>query len=161
MLPAGSLTGPMELVSSYDTYVEAQTAVDSLADRKFPVERLTIVAGNLRFVEQVTGRLGYGGAMVQGAASGGLVGAVLGFILGLFGMVTPLISGLLLAFWGLLIGAIIGGIIGLIGHAMMGGQRDFSSVAGFQAGRYDLMAAADAAGEARRLLSGVGLAKTA
>lgn len=155
------LTGPLELVASYDSYPDAQKAVDRLADRRFPVERLTIVASDLRIVEQVTGRLGYAGAMAQGALAGAVPGAFFGFILGLFGVITPLVSGFVLAAWGLVIGAAIGALVGLVGHAAMGGQRDFSSVSGLRAARYDLMAAADVAAEARRLTSVAAVPKSA
>jgi uncharacterized protein YqgC (DUF456 family) len=145
--------GPSEVVASYGTYAEAQRAIDFVAERDFPVERLAIVAGDLRFVEQVTGRAGYGRRAMDGAASGAVTGAFLGFILGLFSLVTPLTSGLILGFWGLLIGAAIGAVVGLMVHAFSGGRRDFSSVAGLQAGRYDVVAGSDVADRARRVLS--------
>jgi hypothetical protein len=145
--------GPSEVVASYPTYAEAQRAVDFASDRRFPVERLAIVAGDLRFVEQVTGRRGYGSAALDGATSGAVTGAFLGFVLGLFSLVTPLTSGLVLAFWGLLIGAVTGALVGLLVYALAGGRRDFSSVGGFQADRYDIVAAADVAAQARQLLA--------
>ena len=153
MQAAGGATNATEVVASYDTYAGAQRAVDFLADRRFAVERVAIVARDLRLVEQVTGRLGYGGAALQGAASGAFPGALLGFIFGLFDFVTPLVSGLALAFWGLIIGAVIGAVIGLISHSLSQGRRDFSAVSGLQAGRYDVVAAPEVAEEARRLLS--------
>jgi len=143
--------GPSEIVASFETYAEAQGAVDFAADRGFPVERLAIVAGDLRFVEGVTGRVGYGTSALNGAASGAVAGAFLGFVLGIFSLVAPLTSGFLLAFWGLVIGAVIGAIVGLLVHALSGGRRDFSSVAGFQAGRDDVVAESAVAEQARRL----------
>src|SRR5690606_4643963 len=128
-------------------------AIDFAADRRFPVERLAIAAGDLRFIERVTGRLDYGTAAANGAASGALTGAFLGFVLGLFSLVTPLASGLVLALSGLVAGAVIGAIVGLLAHAATGGRRDFSSISGFDAGRYDVVAASDVAEQARRLLS--------
>ena len=41
-------------VGTYDTYADAQRAVDHLADEKFPVENLAIVGTDLRQVERVT-----------------------------------------------------------------------------------------------------------
>lgn len=35
---------PRRAVASYATYAEAESAVDHLADQKFPVERVSIVA---------------------------------------------------------------------------------------------------------------------
>ena len=101
-----------EVVASYDQYSEAQRAVDYLADRSFPVERVSIVARDLRLVEQVTGRLTTGAAALRGAAAGAVPGALIGLIFGLFDFVTPLVSGLVLAFWGLVTGAVVGVIIG-------------------------------------------------
>ena len=53
-----------QTVASYDTYAEAQRAVDYLSDEKFSVEHVAIVAEGLRFVEQVTGRLNWGRALL-------------------------------------------------------------------------------------------------
>ena len=72
-----------ETVASYGTYLEAQRAVDHLADKQFPVQHVTIVGTDLRMVERVTGRLSYprvalaGFAWVVRPAGAGLVcGAV-------------------------------------------------------------------------------------
>ena len=136
------------VIASYDSYPEAQRAVDYLSDERFPVERVAIVAEDLRLIEQVTGRIGYGQAALQGAG----LGAVLGFIIGLFvGLFSPYIAIL----YGIY-GAIIGLIVGLVGHALSGGQRDFSSVGGIQAGRYNVMADEEVADEASRLLVRLG-----
>ena len=136
------------VIASYDSYPEAQRVVDYLSDERFPVERVAIVAEDLRLIEQVTGRIGYGQAALQGAG----LGAVLGFIIGLFvGLFSPYIAIL----YGIY-GAIIGLIVGLVGHALLGGQRDFSSVGGIQAGRYNVMADEEVADEASRLLVRLG-----
>ena len=140
-------------VASYDSYAEAQRAVDHLSDERFPVERVSIVAEDLRFVEQVTGRRGYGQAVLGGAASGAVVGAFFGFFLGLLSIFDPVVSALILALYGLIFGVILGAILGLVSHALTGGQRDFSSVAGMEAGRYNVMADDEVAEEASRLLA--------
>lgn len=143
------------VVASYDSYAEAQRAVDHLSDEGFPVQRVSIVAEDLRFVEQITGRLGYGQATLQGAGSGAVIGAFFGFILGLFSLVNPLVSGLALAFYGLIIGAILGAILGLASHALTGGMRDFSSIGGMEAGRYNVMVDEEVAEEATRIIAGL------
>ncbi|MGH3145808.1 MAG: general stress protein [Rubrobacter sp.] len=142
------------VVASYDSYADAQAAVDYLSDEKFPVDRLSIVAEDLRFVEQVTGRVGYGRAALSGLSSGAAVGALFGFVFGFFSLVEPLVSGLALALYGLIFGAIVGLVLGLASHAATGGQRDFASVGRMQAGHYDVVAAdEEVAGEASRRLS--------
>ena len=139
-------------VATYRSYPEAQRAVDFLADRKFPVQRTAIVAEGISFVEQVTGRRGWGQAVLGGALSGAVTGALFGFIFGLFNWIAPVLSGLNLALYGLVFGAIVGAIFGAIAYAASGGQRDFSSVSGMQADRYCVTADGEVADEAARLL---------
>lgn len=141
------------VVGSYGSYAEAQRAVDHLSDEGFPVDRVSIVAEDLRFVERVTGRVGYGRAALQGAGSGASVGILFGFIFGLFSLIDPLVSALILVLYGLVFGAVLGAIVGLISHALSGGQRDFSSVGGMEADHYNVMTDEEVAEEARRLLS--------
>ncbi|MDU0288990.1 hypothetical protein [Saccharothrix longispora] len=59
-----------------------------------------------------------------------MLGALFGWLSGLFDWVDPLIAGLLPALYGAICGAVLGGLCESIGHAMTGGRRDFSSVAG-------------------------------
>ena len=48
-----------ETVASYGSYLEAQKAVDHLADHQFPVQHVTIVGSDLKTVERVLRRLSY------------------------------------------------------------------------------------------------------
>ena len=48
-------------------------------------------------VEQVTGRLNYGGAALKGATSGAVPGALIGWIFGLFNLINPLVASAVLA----------------------------------------------------------------
>ena len=110
------------------------------------------MAEGLRFVEQVTGRLNWGRALLNGALSGAVVGAFIGFFFGLFGLVNPVVTAVTLALYGLIAGAVAGAIIGLIAYAFMGGQRDFTSVSGMQADEYAIVVDAEAADDARQIL---------
>lgn len=153
--PIATSTVARRTVAAYRAYPEAQRAVDFLADRKFPVERTAIVAEGLSLVEQVTGRRGWGQALLDGVLSGALTGALFGFIFGLFNWITPVLSSLTLSLYGLVFGAIVGAIISAISYAISGGKRDFSSVSGVQADHYNLMADGEVADEAARLLNGM------
>jgi hypothetical protein len=137
---------------SYDTYPEAQQAVDRLSDKGFPVQRLSIVAEELRLVENVTGRRDYGAAAAQGLLSGTLVGALIGFVFGLFNLVDPLVSALALASFGVIFGAVVGTLFGVVTQFAGGGGNDFSSTGRILAGRYDLVADDEVAAEAASLL---------
>ena len=139
-------------IATFPSYREAERAVDFLSDQGFPVDRVAIVGRDLRYVEEVTGRMGYPQAALRGAGQGALVGLLLGWLFGLFSWVTPVATVLTLAAYGLVVGAIIGALVGLLMHALSGGQRDFASVGGVHASRYDLLVDDEFAEEAARLL---------
>lgn len=48
-----------DTVGSYISYLDAQKAVDYLADQQFPVQLVSIVGNDLKMVERVTGKLSY------------------------------------------------------------------------------------------------------
>jgi hypothetical protein len=140
-------------VASFGTYAEAQRAVDRLADERFPVERVAIVARDLKLVEQVTGRRGYPEAALQGLVSGALIGVLIGWLFGLFNWFEPITSAFWLAIDGLWFGALLGALLGLLLQALSGGRRDFSSYAGISADRYEVLVDDEVADEAARLLA--------
>ncbi len=144
-----------ERIGTYTTYREAQAAVDTLSDKGFPVQHLSIVAEDLRLVEDITGRRGYSVAAGQSLLAGAIVGALAGYFFGLFSLVDPLISALALASYGVVFGAVVGTLFGLVGHWASRGRREFSSSTHVDAGRYHLMAAPDVAADASRLVDGV------
>lgn len=139
-------------LGSYTHYEAAQRTVDTLADQGFPVEDVAIVASDLRLVEHVTGRETWGSEATRGALTGALTAAFLGFLLGLFSIVDPLVSGLALASYGLFLGALAGLVIGLLAHAVRSGRRDFRSFRTLDAARYDVVCNADIADDALRIL---------
>jgi hypothetical protein len=152
----GSPTSPARsarrAVASFTSYADAERAVDRLADRGFPVERVAIIGQDLEMVEQITGKMDYPRAAWRGAVSGAVPGALIGWLFGLFNWVAPLISSLLLALYGLVIGAIVGAIIGLIVYSMQRGARDFESVTMTRPRRYELVVDDEVADQAARLL---------
>lgn len=150
--PTSMNTTTRDIVASYPEYADAERAVDALSDRDFPVEALAIVGADLRSVEQITGRRGYGRAAGGGLVGGALIGWFVGLLLGLFSVVAPWTAALVLGLWGLVIGAVVGAVVGLIGHAMTGGRRDFSSMSTLEAERYEVLAEPNVAEQARRLI---------
>lgn len=144
---------PRRTVASFATYAEAERSVDHLSDQKFPVERVSIVARDLKLVEQVTGRRGYLEAALQGLASGALIGVLIGWLFGIFDWFEPITSAFWLAIDGLWFGALVGALFGLLLHALSRGRRDFDSVAGLSADRYEILVDDEVANEAARLLA--------
>lgn len=121
------------MVASYPDYASAQAAVDYLADRKYPVEHVTISAEGIRLVERITGRYGWAQAALNRALSGAVAGALFGAVFGALSLIFPVATALELALWGGLYGAVIGLLVGVVMHAAFGGTRSFSSQAAVQA----------------------------
>ncbi len=149
---AGTAPMPVGLViASYGTYDQAQRAVDFLSDNHFPVEHLAIVGSDVHLVEVVTGRLTWAKAAIGGAASGAWTGLFIGLLIGLFAANAPSWFGIVLA--GLLIGMAWGAILAVVAYAATRGRRDFSSIPGLSATRFDIVASADVADQAREALT--------
>jgi hypothetical protein len=126
-------------IATYDTYEQAQRAVDFLSDQGFPVQHVTIVGNGLRMVERVTGRLDRNRAASTGAMAGAWWGLFIGVMLTLFSAESQ--NSLLIIVAGAIAGAIFGAVMAMIGHAMTGGKRDFTSSSSVVATTYDLLCA--------------------
>jgi hypothetical protein len=146
-------TGSHRTVASYSSYGDAERAVDYLSDEGFDVSRVAIVGRDLRYVEQVMGRMTYGKAAIRGAMTGALVGVLIGWLFGIFDWFDPIVQAFWLALDGLWFGALVGAIASLLGHALSGGRRDFSSIGVTTAGRYEILVDSEAAEQAARLLA--------
>jgi hypothetical protein len=141
-----------QVIATYDTYVEAQRAVDFLADEQFAVENISIVGSDLKMVERVTGRLTRGRAAIAGAASGAWFGLFVGVLLSLFATKSGT-SGFALIILALIYGAAFGAIFGFVGHALSGGKRDFTSRSKIVSSRYEIVVVWAQADKAREVLS--------
>ena len=140
-----------QVVGTYDTYVEAQRAVDFLSDEQFPVQHVSIVGSDLKMVENVLGRLTRGRAAMAGAPSGAWFGLFVGVLLSLFASKNTNGFGLVVA--ALLYGAVFGAIFGFVGHALSGGKRDFTSRSKIVASSYDVHCTWAEADKAREVLA--------
>ena len=140
-----------QVVGTYDTYVEAQRAVDFLSDEQFPVQHVSIVGSDLKMVENVLGRLTRGRAAMAGAASGAWFGLFVGVLLSLFAKKDT--NGLGLVVVALLYGSVFGAIFGFVGHALSGGKRDFTSRSKIVASSYDVHCTWAEADKAREVLA--------
>lgn len=139
-----------EVVATYETYPEAQEAVDRLAHHEFPVREVSIVGSDLKTVEQVTGTMSYGRAALTGAVSGLWLGVFFGLLFVIF---SPQISlAFLLA--AVLIGAAFGMLFSLAAYALNRRRRDFTSVMQVVASSYSVIVEPQHANRARNLLDG-------
>jgi hypothetical protein len=122
-------------IGSYDTYKEAQRAVDFLADNEFPVQDVTIVGVEPMLVERVSARLTWGRVLSAGAASGAWLGLFVGLLLSLFtttGGLGPILIGMAS-------GIVFGLASAAVRYGATKGQRDFVSQSQLVARRYDVL----------------------
>ena len=144
-----------QLVAVFDNDAAAERAVDYLAEQRFEVNRVAIVARNPELVDHVAGRLNLESSALRGASVVGLTGALIGWTFGLLNCVNPLIAGLVLACYGLIMGANIGAFVGPLVSALQHRDHDFSAVPPLQPRHYDLVTDCVAANGALRLLDSV------
>ncbi|MBN9374000.1 MAG: hypothetical protein J0I40_01155 [Cellulomonas sp.] len=140
-----------ETVASYSTYLEAQKAVDHLAEHQFPVQQVTIVGSDLKTVERVLRRLSYPSAAIGGFASGAWFGLFVGLILTLFSS-----SALDLMIPAVLFGGAFGLLFSVITYSLTRGRRDFTSSSQIVATSYAVLCASEHAGQARQMLAAGG-----
>lgn len=136
-------------IGSYDTYQEAQRAVDHLADSEFPVHDVTIVGVEPMVVERVAARLTWSRVLGAGAASGAWLGLFVGLLLSLF---TPS-AGLFPILIGLASGVVFGLASSAVRYGATRGQRDFVSHSQLVARRYDVLCKPRNAEQGRNLLA--------
>lgn len=136
-------------VGLYNSYVDAQKAVDYLADNKFEVQNLAIVGTDLKQVERVLGRRNWGTVIGQGIQSGLTTGVVVGFVMLLFAPVRNFLALILVA---LGIGILLGVGFQALGYAMTRGRRDFTSITQVVATKYEVLCEHKVAAKAREML---------
>src|SRR5690554_8080736 len=108
-------------IASFETYLEAQRAVDQLSDQEFEVQHTTIVGTDLRMVERITGRLSYPRVALAGLASGAWFGLFVGVLMLFFtidGQSFPLLAAIA-------IGAAFGMLFSVVSYSFTAGKRDF------------------------------------
>ncbi|MGB2701361.1 MAG: general stress protein, partial [Candidatus Phosphoribacter baldrii] len=141
-------------IGVFDTYPEAQRAVDALSDAGFPVQNCLIVGTDLRQLERVTGRLTWGRVLAGGALSGLWLGLFVGLIFSLFvatsGPVPPVFSTMVF-------GAVFGAVWAAIGYAATRGKHDYTSVSRIVPSRFEVLAEHKVAQQARDLLAKAGI----
>lgn len=141
-----------EVLATFETYNEAQQAVEKLAVSDFPVKQLSIVGNDLKSVERVTGKLTYGKVALAGAASGAWMGIFFGVLFFIF---SPTGSSLPFVAAALLIGAGFGMFFSLVSYALNRRRRDFTSTMQVIASNYQIIVEPSLVNRARNLLAGI------
>jgi hypothetical protein len=136
-------------VGIYNSYADAQKAVDYLADEKFEVQNLAIVGTDLKSVERVLGRRSWGTVLASGVQSGISTGLLVGIIMLIFLKPASIFALLIVA---LGIGIALGVGFAAAGYAMSRGKRDFTSVTQTVATKYEVLCEHKLAARAREML---------
>ena len=136
-------------VGIFNSYADAQKAVDYLADEKFAVQNLAIVGTDLKSVERVLGRRSWRTVLSSGVSSGVSTGLIVGVIMLIF---TRPASVLVLILSCLALGVVIGLAFAAAGYAMTRGKRDFTSVTQTVATKYEVLCEHKVAAQAREML---------
>jgi uncharacterized protein YacL len=136
-------------VGIYNTYADAQRAVDYLADEKFEVQNLAIVGTELKSVERVLGRRNWGTVVTQGVQSGVSTGLLVGLVVLIFARPASLLGLILVS---LVIGVVLSVGFAAAAYAMSRGKRDFTSVTQTVATKYEVLCEHKVAARAREML---------
>lgn len=138
-------------IGEYTRYEDAERAVDLLADRKFPVEYLTLVGCDLRLVERVMGRLSWGRVALSGLGTGAWIGLLVGLLVSVWATSTTGAFAVMLGSAGY--GALFGAAFALIAYALMRGRHDYVSSRQIVPSRFELLATPEHADRARDMLA--------
>lgn len=136
-------------VGIYNSYPDAQKAVDYLSDQKFEVQNLAIVGTELKSVERVLGRKTWRTVLLSGVQTGVSTGLLVGLLMLIF---VPMQNIGLLFLVALAIGIAISIVFQAIGYALSQGKRDFTSVTQTIATKYEILCEHKVAARARELL---------
>jgi hypothetical protein len=145
-------------VGIFNTYADAQKAVDYLSDQKFEVQNLAIVGTDLKSVERVLGRRNWGTAINQGVMSGISTGLLVALVMLIFTRPESFLALLLVS---LLIGIALGVGFAAAAYALSRGQRDFTSITQTVATKYEVLCEHKVAAQAREMLQGMPGARAA
>ena len=138
-------------VGIFNTYADAQKAVDYLADEKFEVQNLAIVGTDLKSVERVLGRRSWGTVVNQGVMSGISTGLLVALVMLIFLQPASFLALLLVS---LAIGIVLGIGFNAAAYALSRGQRDFTSITQTVATKYEVLCEHKVAAQAREMLQG-------
>jgi hypothetical protein len=130
-------SGPTGLIATYNSYEDARAAVSRLAQRRFPVHRVSIAAAGATMVERLDGRPMAG--LVPATGIGAVAGASTGLVLSLVDWVQAAVPLLWAVVVGFVVGALAGAVTGLVGSLLDRDHRMPWSVASVEAERFDLL----------------------
>jgi hypothetical protein len=149
----GERRSGQRVVGSYGSDADARRWLDLLAGRRFPMDRVRIVAHGPGAGHGRAGWARFGGAVVRGWLLGVVTGFTAGLLAGLLVLTEPLDAALTVAAAGSIAGAAAGVVLGLGVELLGAGRGRGPPATGRPAERYDLVADEPVADWARSLLA--------
>ncbi|MFM7013606.1 MAG: general stress protein [Actinomycetota bacterium] len=140
-----------ELLAQFTQYREATKAVEQMVENNFPVKSISIVGSDVRTVETVKGKLGYGRVAISGAITGSWLGLFLGLVMGASSATTEalLVSNVGA---GIVIGAGAGMLFNIIRFSLTKNRRNFISAQNVVASKYEIWVPKDLVATAKSAL---------
>lgn len=137
-----------EVIADFTKYQDAVEFVDRLVANEFPAQLVSIIGSDLRTVEQLRGKLGYGRIALSGLITGSWVGLLFGL---LFGSSDPTEAALASNIGaGIVIGAGVGMLLNVIRFSLAKSKRTFISTSQVVANRYDVLVPAEQSEQAKK-----------
>ncbi len=134
---SGSLPEGLTLATFTD-YKQAVSYVEKMIENNFPARSVSIVGTDLKTVESIKGKLGYGRVSLSGALTGSWLGMFFGLIFGASGAGTEAVL-LTNVAAGVVIGAGIGMLINVIRFSLTKNRRGFISGQMVVAKKYEVV----------------------
>ena len=126
-----------EVLAHFTNYREAVKAVEQLVENGFPPRLISIIGSDLKTVETLKGKLGFGRVALSGAVTGSWIGLFLGLLFGATSATEQVVVTNLSA--GIVIGAGVGMLFNVIRFSMTPNKRSFISGQSVVAKKYDVV----------------------
>jgi hypothetical protein len=111
-------------LASFADYKQAVSYVEKLIENDFPAKFVSIIGTDLKTIELVKGKLGYGRVSLSGALTGSWLGMFFGLIFGVTGSEQILVNNVLA---GIIIGSGIGMLLNIVRFSVTKNKRGFVS----------------------------------
>lgn len=142
-----------EVIGQFKNYRDAVKAVEQMIENGFPARLVSIIGSDLKTVETLKGKLGYGRVALSGAVTGSWVGLFFGLVFGVTSTTEQVVVSNLSA--GIVIGAGVGMLLNIIRFSLTKNKRTFISAQSVIAKSYNVIVPVDQLSDAKKALKPV------
>lgn len=156
--PSGASVPEGETLKTFTDYKLAVKFVEGMIENDFPARLVSIIGTDLKTVESIKGKLGYGRVALSGALTGSWLGMFFGLIFGATGageeavLLTNIAAGVV-------IGAGIGMMLNVIRFSLTKNRRGFISGQMVVAKKYEVVVPKDQLAQAKKAVAAAAPAK--